>query len=78
MFFSPDGKRILISTASANLPGPVLALNCTYPKTPTGQKYIVNNCQHEFHHKEFRQIRSGDEAPNSILECSKCKITKIV
>lgn len=75
MFFSPDGENVSISTCTANLPGPVLNFpNLKYPRTSTGQKYIINQCQHNFQHVKFQQIRRGDEAPSSILECSICKI----
>lgn len=76
MFYSPDGKNVFISTATTNLPGPILAINCKYPKKATGKKYTIVNCVHDFKHKEFKQIRSGDEAPTSIIECTKCKHIK--
>lgn len=77
LFFSPDGKKVFISTSTTNLPGPILALKCKYPKSSTGQKYQINNCVHDFQHKELQQLRRGDEAPSSIMECSKCKYVRV-
>ncbi|ATY70268.1 lef-5 [Tomelloso virus] len=77
MFFSPDGENVFISTATADLPGPILMLNCKYPKASTGQKYETKSCTHNFRHTEFTQVRRGDEAPSSIMECTKCHEQKI-
>lgn len=74
IFFSPDGQKVFMSTATTDLPGPILAVNCPYPKKPTGKKYSIKNCKHEFEHQYYTQIRRSDEPPTAILMCTKCKL----
>jgi len=77
VFYSVDGERVLIATSNNDLPGPILGLqHCRYPKKRTGQYYEVQNCVHDFKHISFCQIRANDEAPSSIVRCTKCLMEK--
>lgn len=75
MFYSPNGREVFISTATTNLPGPII-VGCKYPLKCSSQKYESHNCNHKFEHYEFRQTRRADEAPTSVVQCILCKILK--
>lgn len=69
-----NSGMILMSTATVDIPGPQLTLpNCKYPTERTSPIYSIDNCQHNYVHLTFKQLRRGDEAPTSIQQCTLCQ-----
>ncbi|KAI5630623.1 lef-5, partial [Venturia canescens] len=77
IFFSPDGRRILLSTALVDLPAPILLPRSKFPVQRTVYKYRVQTCEHEYEFCELTQLRRGDETPASLYTCKKCCGIKI-
>ncbi|KAG8362551.1 lef-5 [Fopius arisanus] len=77
MFYaSEDGERVLISTASSDILGPIFAFDVRYPKQRTSRYYSVSACQHKWEHYSTIQLRRGDEAPTVLYQCILCKKLK--
>lgn len=76
VFYSPDGKTVLLQTASTDLPGPVFSSGYRYPETRTTYKYSVAKCEHAYETRT-QQLRRGDEAESLVSTCSKCGHVKV-
>lgn len=77
IFWSPiNSNQVYISTARDDIPGPILNFNCRLPIKRTSEKIYIEDCQHTFIHVRFEQCRRADEAPTSIVKCTKCNLHK--
>lgn len=77
IFYSLDGKTVLLQTASTDLPGPVFSPHYWYPDTRTTYKYSVTKCDHTYETR-MQQLRRGDEAESLVKTCAKCGDVKVL
>jgi DNA-directed RNA polymerase subunit M/transcription elongation factor TFIIS len=76
-YLNEDSSKVIMSTASSDLPGPMFAFVDKYPRFRTSKRYKIADCEHSFVHESYRQIRRGDEAPSVVYRCEKCGTMKI-
>lgn len=83
MFYSPNGKEVIMQTASFDLPGPIFSSNFKYPNCRTTFKYEEDveyekkkKCKHKFINVT-KQLNRNDEIETLITFCKYCNFQKI-
>nr|AHW98273.1 LEF-5 [Nilaparvata lugens endogenous nudivirus] len=85
---TPGGGRMLIATASTDLPAPQFTFDSLFKansttttinipcERPTKYLYSDKKCVHNYTDPILKQLRRGDEALSSIRTCKKCGFIK--
>jgi DNA-directed RNA polymerase subunit M/transcription elongation factor TFIIS len=70
----PNG-RLLLKLQNTSIPLLSFStLNTNIPITdPKHIPFEIERCTHEWSTIDFQQIRKGDEAPTTVLQCKKCQ-----